>query len=68
VHWHLIDPPRLLLLAQRLQDRGVQRFAVQRVRAASMLDTQLPSAPAQAALPELWGRLRELFPAFVLRG
>ena len=26
VHWHLIDPPRLLLLAQRLQANGVQRF------------------------------------------
>ncbi len=68
VHWHLIDPARLLLLAQRLQARGVQRFVVQRVRTASMLDAQLPSAPVQVALPELWGRLRELFPVFVLRG
>ena len=68
VHWHLIDPPRLLLLAQRLQANGVQRFAVQMVRTASMLDAQLSSSPAQAALPELWSRLRELFPAFVLRG
>jgi pyruvate formate lyase activating enzyme len=68
VHWHLIDPPRLLLLAQRLQALGVQRFAVQLVRTASMLDPQLPTSPAQARLPELWGRLHELFPAFVLRG
>ena len=68
VHWHLIDPPRLLRLAQRLQANGVKRFAVQMVRTASMLDEQLPIAPAQMALPELWGRMHELFPAFVLRG
>jgi anaerobic ribonucleoside-triphosphate reductase activating protein len=68
VHWHLIDPTRLLRLAQRLQASGVKRFAVQMVRTASMFDEQLPVAPAQMALPELWGRMRELFPAFVLRG
>ncbi len=55
VHWHLIDPQRLLLLAQRLQAAGVQRFAVQMVRTASMLDQQLPSSPLQVRLPELWG-------------
>lgn len=68
VHWHLIDPPRLLRLAQRLQASGVKRFAVQIVRTATMLDTQLACAPIQTALPELWARMRELFPAFVLRG
>ena len=68
VHWHLIDPQRLLLLAQRLQERGVKRFAVQLVRTARMLDEQLPSVSAQALLPELWEKMRALFPAFVLRG
>jgi pyruvate formate lyase activating enzyme len=28
----------------------------------------LACAPMQTALPELWARMRELFPAFVLRG
>jgi len=68
VHWQLIDPPRLLRLAQRLQASGVKRFAVQIVRTATMLDAQLACAPIQTALPELWARMRELFPAFVLRG
>ncbi|MFA7943528.1 anaerobic ribonucleoside-triphosphate reductase activating protein [Pseudomonas brenneri] len=68
VHWHLIDPQRLLLLAQRLHERGVKRFAVQLVRTARMLDEQLPSVSAQALLPELWEKMRALFPAFVLRG
>ena len=69
VHWHLIDPLRLLTLARRLSERGVKRYAVQLVRTEQMFDPLLPSLSAHgAALPELWQALRELFPVFVLRG
>ncbi|MEB0042248.1 MULTISPECIES: anaerobic ribonucleoside-triphosphate reductase activating protein [unclassified Pseudomonas] len=68
VHWHLFNPVRLLTLAQRLNARGVKRFAVQRVRTARMLDPQLPSVSAQAEEAELWAAMGEMFPAFELRG
>lgn len=68
VHWHLFEPARLLTLAQRLSALGVKRFAVQLVRTERMFDPLLPSASAQALLPDLWAAMRELFPAFVLRG
>lgn len=68
VHWHLFEPARLLTLAQRLSERGVTRFAVQLVRTERMFDPLLPSVSAQALLPDLWAAMRELFPAFVLRG
>lgn len=69
VHWHLIDPTRLLTLARRLSERGVKRYAVQLVRTEQMFDPLLPSLSVHgAALPELWQALRELFPVFVLRG
>ena len=68
VHWHLVEPARLLTLAQRLSQLGVKRFAVQLVRTERMFDPLLPSVSAQALLPDLWEAMRELFPAFVLRG
>ncbi|AZD02848.1 anaerobic ribonucleoside-triphosphate reductase activating protein [Pseudomonas chlororaphis subsp. chlororaphis] len=68
VHWHLLQPARLLLLGQRLQALGVKRFVVQMVRTARMLDPQLPSTPQQVLVPDLWQHLREMFPVFVLRG
>ncbi|PWY51441.1 anaerobic ribonucleoside-triphosphate reductase activating protein [Pseudomonas sp. RW409] len=68
VHWHLLQPARLLLLGQRLQALGVKRFAVQMVRTARMLDPQLPCTPQQVLVPDLWQHLREMFPVFVLRG
>ncbi|MEO8642935.1 MULTISPECIES: anaerobic ribonucleoside-triphosphate reductase activating protein [unclassified Pseudomonas] len=68
VHWHLFEPARLLILAKRLSELGVKRFAVQLVRTERMFDPLLPSVSAQALLPELWEAMRELFPAFVLRG
>ncbi|KAA0983255.1 anaerobic ribonucleoside-triphosphate reductase activating protein [Pseudomonas sp. ANT_J28] len=68
VHWHLFEPARLLILAKRLSELGVKRFAVQLVRTERMFDPLLPNVSAQALLPELWEAMRELFPAFVLRG
>ena len=68
VHWHLFKPERLLILAQRLNALGVKHFAVQLVRTERMFDPLLPNVSAQALLPDLWASLRELFPAFVLRG
>jgi pyruvate formate lyase activating enzyme len=68
VHWHLFEPARLLTLAQRLSVLGVKRFVVQLVRTERMFDPLLPSVSAQALLPDLWEAMRELFPAFVLRG
>ena len=68
VHWHLLDPARLLTLARRLSERGVKRFAVQLVRTERMLDPRLSSVSLQFDQVELWAALRELFPEFVLRG
>lgn len=68
VHWHLFEPARLLILAKRLSELGVKRFAVQLVRTERMFDPLLPNVSAQDLLPELWEAMRELFPAFVLRG
>lgn len=68
VHWHLIDPPRLMLLGRRLQAYGVRRFVVQLVRTPRMLDADLPVAAPQGSLPELWAGLGELFADFELRG
>ncbi|TDF82453.1 anaerobic ribonucleoside-triphosphate reductase activating protein [Pseudomonas sp. H9] len=67
VHWQLIDPARLLILGQRLHERGVKRFVVQQVRSARMLDASLPDDVQPEALAVLWGRLGELFPVFEVR-
>ncbi|MNF69357.1 anaerobic ribonucleoside-triphosphate reductase activating protein [Pseudomonas sp. Irchel s3a18] len=68
VHWHLLDPARLLTLARRLSERGVKRFAVQLVRTERMFDPRLSSVSLQFDQVELWAALRDLFPEFVLRG
>jgi anaerobic ribonucleoside-triphosphate reductase activating protein len=62
VHWHLFEPARLLVLAQRLSQLGVKRYAVQLVRTERMFDPLFSSVSAQALLPELWAEMRELFP------
>lgn len=67
VHWHLVGPARLLALGRRLQAYGVQRFVVQLVRTARMLDADLPAAAPQQGLPGLWQELGELFADFQLR-
>ncbi|MGV8843327.1 MAG: anaerobic ribonucleoside-triphosphate reductase activating protein [Pseudomonas sp.] len=67
VHWHLFDAQRLWQLALRLRAEGVETFAVQLVRTARMLDPSLPQVASPAALDELWQRMDNLFPHFVLR-
>lgn len=68
VHWQLFDAGRLERLAERLRAAGVERYAVQCVRTARMLDTGLADAPAPHDQQRLWERLDRLFPAFTLRG
>ncbi|MBU3056762.1 anaerobic ribonucleoside-triphosphate reductase activating protein [Pseudomonas indica] len=68
VHWHLFDADRLWRLALRLRETGVERFAVQWVRTARMLDDSLPWAPPPLEQRELWEQLEALFPQFILRG
>lgn len=68
VHWQLIDPARLLILAERLRDRGVKHFVVQPVRTTQMLDEGLGRVSAQSDLPALWETLGRLFPVFEVRG
>lgn len=67
VHWHLLDAERLWKIAKRLHSFGVEQFAVQLVRSECMLDPTLPRAAAPAEVDELWQRLGQLFPHFVLR-
>jgi len=68
VHWNLFDAERLWDMAQRLRARGVERFVVQCVRTARMLDASLADSTAPYDLQRLWERLDRLFPSFVVRG
>ncbi|MCJ0973818.1 anaerobic ribonucleoside-triphosphate reductase activating protein [Pseudomonas sp. PS1] len=68
VHWQLFDAERLWDMAQRLRRLGVERFAVQCVRTAKMLDDSLADSRAPYDQQKLWERMGRLFPAFVLRG
>lgn len=67
VHWALIDPARLLQLAQRLSSAGVTHYAVQHVRTQSMLDKQLAERSNNLATKELWQEINALFSSFVRR-
>ena len=67
VHWDLIDPQRLLQLAQRLSAAGVAHFVVQHVRMQSMLDGQLASRSANLGTATLWREIEGLFTTFVRR-
>ncbi|WP_324734419.1 anaerobic ribonucleoside-triphosphate reductase activating protein [Pseudomonas paeninsulae] len=67
VHWHLLDVERLWRIGQRLRAFGVERFAVQIVRSARMLDPDLPMTATPNEAGELWQRLEQLFPHFELR-
>ncbi|MHB1370372.1 MAG: anaerobic ribonucleoside-triphosphate reductase activating protein [Pseudomonadaceae bacterium] len=68
VHWNLFDAERLWDMAQRLRARGVERFVVQCVRTARMLDASLADSTVPYDLQRLWERLDRLFPSFVVRG
>jgi pyruvate formate lyase activating enzyme len=68
VHWHLFDADRLWDTAQRLRALGVERFAVQCVRTARMLDDSLADSRPPYDQQKLWDRMGRLFPSFVLRG
>ncbi len=67
VHWDLIDPQRLLELAQRLSAAGVTHFVVQHVRTQSMLDAQLANRGANLGTQALWQEISTLFQTFVRR-
>ena len=68
VHWQLYDAERLWEMAQRLRKLGVERFVVQCVRTARMLDESLADSRAPFDQQKLWDRMGKLFPTFVLRG
>ncbi len=68
VHWHLLDAEHLWQLATRLRGLGVERYVVQCVRTARMLDDGLPERAAPHDQLKLWERLGALFPSFTLRG
>ena len=68
LHWQLLDAERLWDLACRLAERGVQRFVLQPVRNARMLDARLGPSLAPTEWPALRQRLEALFPAFEVRG
>lgn len=68
VHWNLFDAGLLWDMAQRLRARGVERFVVQCVRTARMLDASLADSTAPYDLQRLWERLDRLFPSFMVRG
>ncbi len=67
VHWDLIDPQRLLELAQRLSTAGVAHFVVQHVRTQSMLDDLLASRSSNLGTKALWQEISSLFSTFVRR-
>jgi anaerobic ribonucleoside-triphosphate reductase activating protein len=67
VHWNLLDVDKLWRIGQRLHAAGVERFAVQLVRSARMLDPELPMTATPKEAGELWLRLEQLFAHFELR-
>ncbi|MEX6503662.1 anaerobic ribonucleoside-triphosphate reductase activating protein [Pseudomonas zhanjiangensis] len=67
VHWHLLDVERVWRIGERLRAFGVEHFAVQLVRSARMHDPTLPRVAAPVEVEDLWQRLGELFPHFVVR-
>ena len=67
VHWDLIDPQRLLQLAQRISAAGVAHFVVQHVRTQSMFDGQLATRSANLGTAALWREIDSLFTTFVQR-
>lgn len=67
VHWELTDPQRLLRLAQRLSNAGVEHFAVQQVRTQQMLDEQLAEHSADLGTAALWHEIHGLFSSFERR-
>jgi len=56
VHWQLFDADSLWDMAQRLRRLGVERFAVQCVRTARMLDDNLAESRAPYDQQRLWER------------
>lgn len=67
VHWELMDPQRLLQLAQRLSAAGVAHFVVQHVRTQSMLDGQLAHCNSNLGTEALWQEISQLFSTFARR-
>ncbi len=67
VHWNLLQPDDLRLLARQLQEQGVQRFVVQPARDGHTLMPDLGPQTQPAGLPELWNELAVLFEHFSLR-
>lgn len=68
VHWRLLDPDALELLARNLHERGVQRFVVQLVRSGHMLDLSLGPSLAPQGWPQLREQMSMLFQHFEVRG
>jgi len=67
IHWRLLDAESVWTLACRLAEKGVQRFVLQPVRSARMLDAELGASLAPVEWPALRRRLEVLFPAFEVR-
>ena len=68
LHWRLLDVESVWALACRLAEKGVQRFVLQPVRSARMLDAELGVSLAPAEWLALRRRLEALFPTFEVRG
>lgn len=67
VHWNLLQPDDLRLLARQLQQRGARTFIVQPARDGKMLTTDLGRQDLPSGLPELWQELNTMFGHFAVR-
>ena len=68
VHWQLLPPEKLLHLAKRLQEKGVQQYALQECRTGNCLNPKLPpSILDKTEQQKLYKQLEACFPHFEVR-
>jgi len=67
VHWDLLNPAQLKLLAAQLATMGVQRWAIQIARNGNLLNQQLPANHQPLELEQLWQSIRPNFSEFSVR-
>lgn len=67
VHWNLLNPAQLKLLAAQLATMGVQHWVIQIVRDGNLLNPQLPANHQPLELEQLWQSIRPSFAEFSVR-
>lgn len=67
VHWDLLNPEQLKLLAAQLATMGVRRWVIQIARNGNLLNQQLAANQPPRELEQLWQTLGSSFAEFAVR-